>query len=1085
VSSSRIHEQLDQKKVHIMLAQKMGELQWSFYVIQQRVVSASHRSGYNNYARLLPGSVKPFALMKLRIVHKGIILVAIPLAFGTGFISLLYFGVLATSKSIDRAIMLKDAVISEILALELSSDASMTRTMYIYSNNPMFAEVSGSSSRKALNAYKRLKKLLKDEPSLKVPALPTSWHQLFGGRTMVSGAETMLTTSPFLKQLHSMSAKQTQETTCYLDWLQALLVGGLAVSALLSTALAVFFCLNITNRLLLIVNNTLSLTQGTSLNLPVEGNDEIAELDQFLYKSALEIRELERFKKEMVGVVSHELKSPLSSVGGFLSLLDHGVFGELSEKARGKVQRTYSSVKRLMGLVGELLYLDRLELDMNLEDISIDELLHASVDTVKELSEQSGIDIIIKSNGGRVYADRNRLLQVIVNLLSNAMKFSPAQGKVTVEAGLSDGWFECRISDEGRGIPEAFRKQIFEPFKQVDAADATAKKGTGLGLTISRSIVEQHGGTIGVDSEEGKGSTFWFKIRRSGAVPGNAGNLPATKPDAVHDVTAVQLRTMRNDDSKPKRTRKFSVLQQGLVIISLPLIFQFGFVCVIGAMLSQTRAQLHREESSKEALDSIIRGADAVESSLVPCIVYVYNLDPAMKNIFETSRSNAIRAFEKAMQFCMDEPEQLADLKKTELAIKDYFAVYDNEVASGESRSGFLTIDRSVQNRMFSFMGIRQPSLMGSTNTSRPSMDLLMSAMRTIANDSLHRNVAEPCLKMRSMLDKVMEREMKVGRKLSKKRSDMIRNLELTLAGGIVLSIILSVSMALFLMRSLTSRLQHVMANTNRLVKREALDPPIRGSDEIAYLDRVLFEAGNRLVELETFKRELISVVSHELRTPLLSISSALELFESGMLGELFEKGKLRLRYAQEEASRLIRLINDLLDIEKMEAGKFVLDCSNVNAAELIASSISAVASLAEQRGIKIESRAPESNGNLWADRDRLCQVMINLLSNAIKYSPDNASIKITVDRADNQQMKFCVSDKGRGIPDELRQKIFDRFVQVEKTDADQKGGTGLGLAIAKAIIEQHGGEIGVDSEPGAGSTFWFKLPINRKSIDQ
>ncbi|MBX9723053.1 MAG: cell wall metabolism sensor histidine kinase WalK, partial [Candidatus Obscuribacterales bacterium] len=240
-------------------------------------------------------------------------------------------------------------------------------------------------------------------------------------------------------------------------------------------------------------------------------------------------------------------------------------------------------------------------------------------------------------------------------------------------------------------------------------------------------------------------------------------------------------------------------------------------------------------------------------------------------------------------------------------------------------------------------------------------------------------------------------------------------------------------------------------------------------------LDQTMYETGLRLAELETFKRELISIVSHELRTPLLSISSALELLGAGALGDLSDKGKNRLHYAQEEADRLIRLINDLLDIEKMEAGKFVLDKSEFKVEELINSSLAAVAQLAEPRNIKLE--AVPVDAKIFADRDRLCQVLINLLSNAIKFSPVAGVIKVRVETKSNA-MEFRISDQGRGIPEELRQKIFDRFIQVEKADESERGGSGLGLAIAKAIVEQHGGTIGVESLLGQGSTFWFELPI-------
>src|SRR5262249_51516786 len=138
---------------------------------------------------------------------------------------------------------------------------------------------------------------------------------------------------------------------------------------------------------------------------------------------------------------------------------------------------------------------------------------------------------------------------------------------------------------------------------------------------------------------------------------------------------------------------------------------------------------------------------------------------------------------------------------------------------------------------------------------------------------------------------------------------------------------------------------------------------------------------------------------------------------------------------------------------------------------------IESVANLAEQKNITIEQYLHGSS-KILADKDRLCQVLINFLSNAIKYSPEQGTIKVVVESIGDELIKFSVIDKGRGIPDEKLEKIFDRFVQVEESDATDKGGSGLGLAISKAIVEQHGGTIGVGSVMGRGSEFWFKLPL-------
>jgi len=226
--------------------------------------------------------------------------------------------------------------------------------------------------------------------------------------------------------------------------------------------------------------------------------------------------------------------------------------------------------------------------------------------------------------------------------------------------------------------------------------------------------------------------------------------------------------------------------------------------------------------------------------------------------------------------------------------------------------------------------------------------------------------------------------------------------------------------------------------------------------------------------EVERLKREFVSTVSHELRTPLTAIRGSLGLLALGALGDLTEKAHKVVKIAERNSIRLINLINDLLDIEKLEAGKLELAVDETALAPIVERSVESVRAVAEQYGIRIEVQ--NLDATVFADGDRLVQVLVNLLSNGIKYSPREDVILLTVED-EPEQVRVRVTDHGRGIPPDLKEKIFERFQQVEVADAKQKGGTGLGLAICKAIVEQHKGEIGVESEEGKGSTFWFSIP--------
>lgn len=226
--------------------------------------------------------------------------------------------------------------------------------------------------------------------------------------------------------------------------------------------------------------------------------------------------------------------------------------------------------------------------------------------------------------------------------------------------------------------------------------------------------------------------------------------------------------------------------------------------------------------------------------------------------------------------------------------------------------------------------------------------------------------------------------------------------------------------------------------------------------------------------KLEQLKQAFFAMVSHDLRSPLTSLLSMLDTLGEGKMGELSEDGQKMVEKNAKETSRLINLVNELLDIEKMRAGQFELIPDRIKIDTVVDSAFTAISGMASNKSVELHY-AP-SQTTIVADQSLLIRVLVNLLSNAIKFSPANSRVEVTCSENEGE-VKLSVLDSGTGVPDEFKEKIFDLFQQAENQEVDKRGGTGLGLSICKMIVEQHEGKIWVESQQGQGSKFSFVLP--------
>jgi two-component system, OmpR family, sensor histidine kinase VicK len=274
--------------------------------------------------------------------------------------------------------------------------------------------------------------------------------------------------------------------------------------------------------------------------------------------------------------------------------------------------------------------------------------------------------------------------------------------------------------------------------------------------------------------------------------------------------------------------------------------------------------------------------------------------------------------------------------------------------------------------------------------------------------------------------------------------------------------------------------------------------PHVDSDDRIAGFFALTSDISDRKA-IERMKDEFISVVSHELRTPLTSLHSALKILVTGRLGVLTNDGQQFLEIADESTERLVRLVNSVLDLQRIESGAVTMEKQACLATELMIQAVDAMQAMAQQHQITLVNQPLDIQ--LWVDADYIVQALTNLISNAIKFSAPGDKVWLSV-ACQNQQpipapkgrkstksklskssaqpieILFQVRDEGQGIPANKLETIFERFQQVDSSDSRKKGGTGLGLTICRKIIEQHGGKIWVDSTLGVGSTFSFTLPV-------
>jgi len=499
---------------------------------------------------------------------------------------------------------------------------------------------------------------------------------------------------------------------------------------------------------------------------------------------------------------------------------------------------------------------------------------------------------------------------------------------------------------------------------------------------------------------------------------------------------------------------KLSIAKKGFILISVPLVFELIFVLSLGLLLDRSRH-------------------DALE--LNQSRAFVSGISDLTKDFLDLGIALAAYRSTRGKRF-----------------VEQYDAIYKTLPAK------FDALEKANRDKP-----LRLKHLTRLRQTGKELTDLTQAFRRP--TDSAMVYLLDPMAYRQKLSDSygtfmdetkaisIEENQLQENNPAAESR---LRNaLFLCIWSGVVVSIAITVLLMRFFAHGITQRLTTLIDNYTRFGQKRLLLAPVGGDDEIADLDDNFHAMAKKLTLAEERKKLYTQMINHDLRAPLAAIQGTLAVALKGLYGDLNEKGKKRIGAAEKDSDRLINQINEMLDIDSLEGGHMEMDKDSCYLEEILGGAIDSVTALAEARQIHIENkvyspraqRAASQGGaigagmpagiELVADKERLKRVVINLLHNSIKFSPVGETIEIDSSISEDS-LKVMIKDRGPGIKEEEAKKLFQPFRQGESGKSLDQHGAGLGLAICKAIVEAHGGTIGLESKVGYGTIFWFNVPI-------
>lgn len=746
-----------------------------------------------------------------------------------------------------------------------------------------------------------------------------------------------------------------------------------------------------------LARNCSGMMSGELLPKPKSIRNELSSLEQSFYEMSLLVSENEKRRHTFLEFFQSVQSASLEKVRVCLDML---LASKLSEGAKDKLLIARTNLGTLIQLLQSMTDALRSKIQDTIEphqqETSVARLLSDASAAVEALVLKRKIKFRVENEADSCWVDPNLIGRVLVNFLSNAIKYSPQAGEVLLKAEKVGEELRFSVRDQGPGIPAAELDKLFKEFSQLDAVDGIKRSGTGLGLLICKQIVEAHGGSVGVESEVGKGTCFWFK-------------LPATQA-ALKQLPAGQQPLISAENSRPRGSIKGTFV---LMLLCL-LIPQSLLVLKLHSMFDNASK---RAEDFKNNKDVLLRVEEMGCNHLVWKVA-----------IAKIAHSKEIAGISKIKPIMNEQLEHNAWILSH---------------LSPETESYHVL--ETVQSALLKLEKFDAYLEKHSENPNLVAMQKLVDRVVLLS-----KKVDEGVLRAMTLQKAGVQSSYEFSVEM---RSELLTALLLATAINFVLLALTSL-----LALRITERISTLQKKAGEFAGGKRLEPSLTGQDELSYLDARLCEVSQAIKDAELQRQKLIAVINHDLRTPLSSIMNGLELIIA--FGELAEKELLIANEAEEELELLLQQINDLLLIEKIDAGLYLLSSQIFEVWPVLEAVAKSYDELASRRGIKILAEIAPGCADLYS-RGEIGLVereFAIIFSNAVKAAPDGSTIDFSVERS-GDEIAISFKDSGSGIDDELLAHIFDRFRFL-----GGKPVTGLGLPLAKRLSAIHGGSLDIVS---------------------